>query len=302
MSTRKVGQLPGKRVRPITRVAVFNPSKGLNNLGAPNLIDDREWADLKNIEFDEGGVARKRMGYTTYSASLTASNGLGYLLNDTYDQVCTIDSDTFKYTTGTSWTSVTSITFTSGRETTMTQARGELYIWNGSNGGSKWDGATLSRPGTMPSAKFSIYYHDFHICAGTGTKKNRVFISELADSSKFTRASGSLNNSTEVPGATVFSGTTANYIDILPDDGDSIKGLGIFQDTVIVFKQFSIYSMVLDENGVPTVSLITRAAGCVAHKSIVNVENDLYFLSREGVRVLGNQANYFNSIRTSILS
>lgn len=302
MSTRKVAQLPGKRVRPISRVAVFNPSKGLNNLGAPNLIDDKEWSDLLNIEFDEGGVARKRMGFTTYSASLTAANGLGYLLNDTYDQVCTIDGDTFKYTTGTSWTSVTSITFTTAKETNMTQARGELYIWNGFNGGSKWDGATLSRPGTMPSAKFSIYYHDFHIAAGTSTKKNRIFISELADSSKFTRASGTLNNSTEVPGATVFTGTTANYIDVLPDDGDSIRGLGIFQDTVIIFKQFSIYSMTLDTSGVPTISLITRAAGCVAHKSIVNVENDLYFLSREGVRVLGNQANYFNSIRTSILS
>ena len=302
MSTRKVGQLPGKRVRPISRVAVFNPSKGLNNLGAPNLIDDREWSDLLNIEFDEGGVARKRMGFTTYSASLTAANGLGYLLNDTYDQVCTIDGTTFKYTTGTSWTSDTSISFNASQEVNMTQARGELYIWNGSNGGSKWDGAALSRPGTMPAAKFSIYYHDFHIAAGTSTKKNRIFISELADSSKFTRASGSLNNSTEVPGATVFSGTTANYIDVLPDDGDSIRGLGIFQDTVIIFKQFSIYSMTLDDTGTPSISLITRAAGCVAHKSIVNVENDLYFLSREGVRVLGNQANYFNSIRTSILS
>lgn len=304
MSTRKVAQLPGKRVRPISRVAVFNPSKGLNNLGAPNLIDDKEWSDLLNIEFDEGGVARKRMGFTAYSASLTAANGLGYLLNDTYDQVCTIDGDTFKYTTGTSWTSVTTITFVTARETNMTQARGALYIWNGSNGGSKWDGATLSRPGTMPAAKFSIYYNSYHIAAGTSTKKNRIFISEQADSAAFTRVSSDtkLNNSTEVPGATVFAGTTANFIDVLPDDGDSIRGLGIFQDTVIIFKQFSIYSMTLDDTGSPTITLITRAAGCVAHKSIVNVENDLYFLSREGVRVLGNQANYFNSIRTSILS
>jgi len=305
MSTRKVAELPGKRVRAINRVAVFNPAKGLNNLGSPNLIDDKEWADLNNIEFDEGGVARKRMGFTTYSASVTAANGLGFLLNDSYDQVCTIDGDTFKYTTGTSWTSVSTITFVAARETNMTQARGSLYIWNGTNGGSKWDGATLSRPGTMPSAKFSIYYNSYHICAGTSTKKNRVFISAQTDSSEFTRISTDtkLNNSTEVPGATVFaSGTAANFIDVLPDDGDSIRGLGIFQDTVIIFKQFSIYSMTLDATGTPTISLITRAAGCVAHKSIVNVENDLYFLSREGVRVLGNQANYFNSIRTSILS
>lgn len=136
-------------------------------------------------------------------------------------------------------------------------------------------------------------------------KKNRLFISELADNSKFTRTStdSKLNNSTEVPGATVFtSGTAANYIDIQPDDGDKIMGLAVFQDYVVIFKQFAIYQMDFDTNGDPTVVLITRSAGCVSHKSIVPVENDLYFMSREGVRVLGNQANYFNSIRTSLIS
>ena len=52
----------------------------------------------------------------------------------------------------------------------------------------------------------------------------------------------------------------------------------------------------------PSVLPITKATGCISHRSIVSVENDLYFLSREGVRVLGNQASYFNSIRTSIIS
>ena len=84
----------------------------------------------------------------------------------------------------------------------MTQARGNLYIRNGTDGGAVWTGATLTRPGTMPSAKFSVYFNEYNIAAGTSTKKNRVYISELADSSKFTRASGILNNSTEVPGAT----------------------------------------------------------------------------------------------------
>jgi hypothetical protein len=71
---------------------------------------------------------------------------------------------------------------------------------------------------------------------------------------------------------------------------------------VIVFKQFAIYQFTLDDSGDPIVLPVTRAAGCVGHRTICAVENDLYFLSRDGIRFLGNEPNYFASIRTSILS
>jgi hypothetical protein len=304
MSRRTTSSLPAKKVRSISRVPIFNPAKGLNQNAAPSLIDDREFSQLQNIEFDEGGVARKRMGYTTWSAALTNARGLGQLNNDTYNQIVTIDDTQLKYSTGSSWTAITTPTFSTGKDTNMAQVAGKLYIWNGTDGGAVWDGATLSRPGTMPSAKFSVYYNIYNIAAGTATKKNRIFISDETNASVFTRASTDtkLQNSTEVPGGTVFNASQANYIDIEPDDGDKITGIAKFQDYIVIFKQFSIYQMTLDANGDPSVVLITRSAGCVSHKSIVAVENDLYFLSREGVRVLGNQANYFNSIRTSILS
>ena len=308
MSSRKVRQLPGRRVRPISRQAVFNPAKGLNSFGAPNLIDNKEWADLLNIQFDESGIVRKRSGYSTYSAALTAAQGLGTLNTTTVNQVCTVDGTTFKYTTGSSWTSSTSITFSANKEVYMTQARDSLYIWNGTEGGAKWTGTTLTRPGTMPRAKFSIWYNSYQICSGVDTQPHRVYFSKLADESAFTNSSGftSLNNSTEVPGATVFaSPDTAQFIDVNPGDGDKVTGLGIFSNILIIFKERSIYQFTIADNGtlaVPDLLPITKAAGCVSHKSIVPVENDLYFLSKEGVRVIGNEANYFNAIRTNILS
>lgn len=306
MSSRKVRQLPGRRVRPISRQAVFNPSRGLNNFGAPNLINDREWADLQNMQFDESGIVRKRMGYDQYSASLTNARGLGSLNTVTLDQVLTIDSTTFKYTTGTSWTSVSSVTFTAAKEVTFTQAREKVYIWNGTEGGSRWDGTTLDRPGTMPRASFSVWYKGYQVASGVDTQPHRVYFSRVSDESIFTNSATDLNNSTEVPGATVFNGSGAQYIDVNPGDGDKVTGLGIFGDILIIFKEFSIYQFTLEETGAtvaqPNLLSITKAAGCVSHKSIVPVENDLYFLSREGVRVIGNEANYFNSIRTSLIS
>lgn len=302
MSTRKVGNLPPRKARPISRQQIFNPAGGLNNQGAPNLINDKEWADLLNVQFDESGVVRKRMGFDSFGDSLTSAYGLGSLVTDTLNQIFTIDGTSFKYSTGATWTTVSSINFTANKDVSYTQARGKAYIWNGTDGGSEWDGVTLARPGTMPKGKFSVFYSSYHIASGVDGQSSRVYISVLGDSSDFTNAATTLNNSTEVPGATVFAGTGANYVDIQPNDGDRITALGVYQDILVIFKQFAVYQMTFDSTGQPVVQLITRAAGCVASKTVRNVENDLYFLSREGVRVLGNEANYFNSIRTSIIS
>lgn len=302
MSTRKVGSLPVRKTRPISREVITNPSKGLNNYGSPSLIDNREWSDLLNIEFDEGGVARKRMGYTAYGDALTAGEGLGILKTATDTYKCVIDGTAFKHTTTGAWTTNSSVTYTAGLETAFTQVKGKLFIWNGTNPGSYFDGSTLASPGTIPKGKFSIYYNSFHIASGVDGQLSRIYIATLADPTDFTNAATTLNNSTEVPGASVFAGSGANYIDIQPDDGDYVTGLGVFQDVVIIFKQFSTYQMTLDATGTPTVAPITKAAGCIAPRSIVAVENDLYFLSREGIRVLGNEPNFFSAIRTNILS
>ena len=66
MSSRKVRTIPGRRTRAISRQIILNPSGGLNNNGSPSLIDDRQCSDLLNVQFDEGGVVRKRMGYKTF--------------------------------------------------------------------------------------------------------------------------------------------------------------------------------------------------------------------------------------------
>jgi hypothetical protein len=280
----------------------MNPNKGLNNLGSPNLIDNREWADLLNIEFDEGGVARKRMGFEQFATDLTNARGLGSFVTESLNQVTTVDNGTFKYSTGTSWTADATVSFTVDKPVWFTQARSAQYIFDETLGGARWTGSVLSRPGTLPKAKFSIFTQSYHIASGVDGQQNRIYISELADASKFTRTTGSLNDATEVPGATVFSGTTANFIDIQPGDGDRITGLGTFQNVIIIFKQFSIYQMTFDDTGDPVVTPVTNAAGCISARSVVNVENDLYFLSREGIRVLGNEPNFFSSIRTNILS
>jgi hypothetical protein len=173
-----------------------------------------------------------------------------------------------------------------------------------------FDGTSWTDPGTIPSAKFSIYYQTRHIAAGVLTQPNRLYLSSTTDSSDFTVATGGTppqpDNATDVPGATVFAGTPggneAAFIDVRKNDGDKITGLGIFQDQVIVFKERSIFSLSFDATGLPVITPITNATGCICAASVRAVENDLFFLARDGLRSLGNEAQYFDAIRSTIIS
>lgn len=96
------------------------------------------------------------------------------------------------------------------------------------------------------------------------------------------------------------------YVDIDKDSGDQITGLVEYQDTIVVFKERSVWQVTLAVSGdlvIPTVKMIIRGVGCVSHRTIKYVENDVFFLSRRGVYTLGNEANYVgNVLRTNELS
>ncbi|UOF77960.1 phage stabilization protein [Caudoviricetes sp.] len=310
-------KIPAKKVKSPQRLVILNPSKGLNNLVSPGLIDNREFADLMNVEYDEGGVIRKRAGYTTAGDALTNARGLGVYATESTRQMVTVDNGTLKYRTTGNWSSATGATFNTSKETCFTQARLKLFIWDGDQGGAYFTGSAVTRPGTMPKAKFSVYYQSKHIASGVDGQPSRLYISNLSDATDFTVTTGgtqpqpdstndSENGNPNVPGATTFAGTPAmteaNVIDIRKNDGDKITGLAVFQDVLIVFKERSIYQVTFDTSGNPTVTPITYATGCISHKSIVNVENDIYFMSREGMRVLGNEPQFFAAIRTQVLS
>lgn len=101
-----------------------------------------------------------------------------------------------------------------------------------------------------------------------------------------------------------------NFINIEQDAGDNITGIESFRDRIIVFKQKSIWQITLGVEQIgnffittPSLQLITASYGCIAPKSIVAVENDIYFLSAEGVNTLGYQSGYaIDTLRTSSIS
>lgn len=294
-------------------IRVVNPSRGLNKLSADILIDNKDASDLNNITFEEGGIVTKRPGYKSVGSGLSnALNGMEiYRRSNASDVLVVADGGVLKKYDGTNWSSLsTTVTLDADASVHMTAVDDKLYAWDGEKSGVVYDGSTLTRPGTMPKGKFSVIYKDFHFVSGVAGKDSRVYISGVKEPSRFTRSSSptdtskiDLSKPDQVPGATVFTGDESpNAIDINRYDGDKVTGFGFFQDALIIFKENSIYQLNFNESNIPVVQRITDAYGCLAHGSICTVENDTYFMGRSGIMVLGNEPNFYASIRTNELS
>jgi hypothetical protein len=135
------------------------------------------------------------------------------------------------------------------------------------------------------------------ITAGTGAGQVRTIASNTA--TVITVSTAWTTNPDTTSQYAIEGGDT---IDIAKNDGQKVTGLAKFESTLIIFKERSVYSLTFDDNGLPDVNLISSGYGCVAHNTIDNVENDIFFLAHDGVRALGYVPNIPGVIRTSLMS
>lgn len=325
-----VTRIPAKRGgrTAYSELAVVNPSKGLNNLISDNLVDDHESTSLENIQFVESGAPAKAYGFTNVGSGLSNNpRGIAYF-SDTIGgnkYLYTVDGTALKYLSSSTWTSISGASFDAASQINFNQARGAMYVFDGVSAIAKVasgsSGGTLTRNGHSPKAKFGIFYLGRHFVAGVDGQPNRLYYSKSTDASEFTVATGGTqpqpDNSNDadsggpnVPGATAFGSDNpatpnllfAQVIDVNKFDGDKITGLSTFQGVLIIFKERSIYQLAFDSTGNATLTQVSKSYGCVSHRSIDAVENDVFFLTRNGIYVLGNEPNYFNVIRTNELS
>lgn len=144
-----------------------------------------------------------------------------------------------------------------------------------------------------PKASRIIRHQDRLVMAGISGEPSKVIISGRSPfNEKFDIANG------------------GNFINIEQDAGDNIVQLASFRDRIIVFKQRSIWEITLTQEQIgnffvttPNLKLITSSYGCIAPKSVISVENDLFFLSRTGINSLGYQQGFsFDILRSNEIS
>lgn len=188
--------------------------------------------------------------------------------------------------------------------TAVSAASGDILgysIYRGSPGDEQWiggvdqnttyfedSGLASSDPFRTPplanqtggiKAKYVIRFQDRLILAGIPGEPTKVMVSgRWPYQERFDTYSG------------------GNYIYIEPDSGEHITGLGIYQEKLVVFKENSVWQVLIqpivvegDSIGAITElqsKLLTASQGCSSHKSIVPVENDLMFCNRKGIYIL----------------
>jgi len=169
--------------------------------------------------------------------------------------------------------------------------------FTGSSGTASAGGSSTLTDSTKAWGVNDFASQTIKITAGTGAGQTRTIASNTA-----TVITTATAWTTQPDNTSVYTIASGNYIDISKDDGDKIMGLGKWGEYLIVFKERSTYQLSFDTSGIPIVKNLGLGVGCVSHRSVETVDNDLYFLSRNGVRVLGNEPNYYNVIRTNELS
>src|SRR3990167_316976 len=127
-----------------------------------------------------------------------------------------------------------------------------------------------------PKAKYIIRFQYRLILAGVENHPTRIMISgRYPDQERFDWYAG------------------GGFIEIEPDSGQHITGLGIFQEKLVGFKENSVWQVTLNQVQFgqylilnPQYKLLTASQGCSSHRSIVPVENDLMFSNRKGIYIL----------------
>lgn len=268
---------------------------GLNLFISSNHLEPNESPDLLNVEPTENGVIRTRYGYSKWGNSTGSRiRGMGRLVKDDGTRYCVcFDGGTSlkvrNFTTG-DWDSVSGITYTADKQTEFCQAGNKLFIQNGTDDLTYFDGSVTATQTNGQKAKYLIYFNGSLVTAGDPDNPHRVYISATgADIGDFSAGAG------------------GEFVDIAKSDGNFITGFGKYgtgtDNVLLIYKGKTTYKMTLDSSGLPTVETVSPTWGAICHRSIDNLDNDLIFLTDlPTVMIQGAQENYFDQIRTNELS
>jgi len=275
-----------------------NFAGGWNSYLGVRQIKDSESPDMSNCDFKGAEGIGNRQGYaqiSTVGSYASGVKGIGELHTASYHQALAFVSNAsnviVKHSTdGGAWTQVTGTTFTNINMDGC-QASGNFYVGNGTDAMKHWDGSAWNTTTNGTIGYYPTYYNQ-RLWVQDETNLDRLNFSGQYSEQLLT--GGSLVNK-----LADFSDATSGWISFRFGSGTEITGLRVFKDALYVFLRDAIYKIVpATAANTFTITLITNAVGCVSHRSIDQLEEDLYFAADDGVYALGEVVDYI-SIRTT---
>lgn len=271
---------------------------GMNNKFPPHLLPPGVFQLIQNAFIDDNRIF-KRGGLSLIGSAIAAQIILGgsdYEPGSGTKEIIVklngaSNAQLYK-STGGAFSAIGSANLTKDAYMNFTQASNYLFGFDGTDV-VDYDGTTvtLNRAG-IPRGSFAFWFHNYMFVGGVAGAPNRLYWSDLGNPISF---------------------TGSNYVDINANDGDTLTGLNILNDELIVFKLYSIWS-ISGWSGT-TFNVTTQAGqntqaraggvGTPSHASIVSVGRDLYYLSFSGnipsIRSL-NQTVFAKTIDKGVVS
>lgn len=269
---------------------------GLNTRDAPYLQEPNQARDLLNVVSTKQGAIRKRDGVATFATppaellSLAPCEGTAtkFLVGANATNLYSING------AGAVTSIKGALTITNGRwEFTSAPAsggQGPLYGINGTDQAVQWTGAGnaatwTASVGAVPNGRFIKYLANRVIVAGVAASPSRVFAATPGDARNWGTAAGQ-----------------GWVIDLDPDDGDAITGLGTIGAYLLVFKRDKIFVVYDLETGANR--RLAIGTGSTAGRSIVETPQGTVFLTPDkGVwRTDGNRLDRVSELVTPTIA
>lgn len=250
------------------KIEIADFKRGLNTNDAAHAIEPDQAAELLNVDVRRKGRVFTRNGKTSLHPGSalpgTRVNGATYFKNASL-HICAVTTFIYKIVEGTA-TSVLG-NLTSGAQVHFATWNAKLWIANGAETPSYFNGiSTWANPATPPAEWTTVKPN--YICE----HENRLWTLTAASSQLHWCA---LDNAEDWTTA-----DNAGSHQFAPNDGWGGVGIVSQKSGLVVFKNYSIYKV----TGKTPVSFqfpnLYNDIGCCAPRSIVNIENKIFFLSR----------------------
>lgn len=262
-------------------IPYFDFSGGRNTQSAAYLLAENQAREDLNVHTSLIGDIEKRFGWETASGStLTGEPAKATLVHSAYPantstkslilgvRTATTDSLVKMTTSGTA--SVLKTGLTANKRWDWAQAEvsggsGPLFGMNGVDTPQRWDGAAGSTSnwtaltGTVPAKGRYLTFFSSRLWCGEGS---RLWYSGITGSSP-----------------DPLNWDANNYVDLEPNDGQEITGIGVYGPYLIVFKPRKTYKITDPVTGANV--KVSNEIGCVAHRSIAQTPIGLFHLSED---------------------
>jgi hypothetical protein len=286
-------------------------SYGMNSRDHANLIPDNALVDAQDVILGRGWVT-KRNGYSKGTQVLSTpitSTFVWHKFDGTHEILCVSNGQLHKIDTG-RFTDIPNVGTTlssdarfvaykdrSLKEAVLIADGGKLKVYNGTDVRevSAYSPSTAEQtsPGLNDLANLNAFRafvlkNDRIFALGHDTVKNRLSFCHF-DISK---------------GYAMFDYWPAPFfIDVAVSDNDEILDIRSFRDVIIIFCKRTIWA--LNGNGSSlenyTLTKINVPFGCISRDSITTVENNLYYLSIDGVyKLYATDFNYVSAQKVSL--